>query len=140
VSVYIAARLQRQIRAHFYNRCAYCQSSESLMAVTYEFEHVVPLSAGGTTQFCNLCLACPPCNRRKASRQDGIDVETGERVKLFHPQTDLWIEHFRWTETATEIVPRTPTGRITIDFLQMNRHQIIVAREIWVEVGRHPPR
>jgi hypothetical protein len=90
--------------------------------------------------FENLCLACPTCNRRKASRQFGIDAATGDRVKLFHPQNDAWANHFRWTETGTKIEPLTATGKITIDLLQMNRRQIIFAREMWGDVGRHPPK
>jgi hypothetical protein len=109
------------------------------MAVTFEFEHITPLSAGDKNALENLCLACPTGNRRKASRRSGIDAATGERVSLFHPQNDVWRDHFSWNETATEIVPLTPTGKITIDFLQMNRCQIIIAREMWVDVGKHPP-
>jgi hypothetical protein len=139
MSVYVPVKLRRQLREKFHDRCAYCQSSEALMAVTFEFEHITPLSAGGKNAFENLCLACPTCNRRKASRRSGIDPVTGERVDLFHPQNDVWCDHFSWNETATEIIPLTPTGKITIDFLQMNRRQIIIAREMWVDVGRHPP-
>lgn len=130
MSVYIPVKLKRQVRKKFGDRCAYCQSSEALMAVTFEFEHVTPLSSGGKTAFENLCLARPTCNRRKASRQSGIDEATKERVDLFHPQNDVWRDHFRWNETATEMVALTPTGKITIDLLQMNRHQIIFAREL----------
>jgi hypothetical protein len=139
MSVYVPVKLRRQIREKFCDRCAYCQSSEALMAVTFEFEHITPLSAGGRSLFENLCLACPTCNRHKASRNSGTDSVTGEQIMLFNPQNDIWFDHFRWNETATEIIPLTLTGEITIDYLQMNRRQIIVAREIWVAVGKHPP-
>jgi len=33
---------------------------------------------------------------------------------LFHPQLDVWTDHFAWTEDATEITGLTPTGRATI--------------------------
>jgi HNH endonuclease len=138
MSSYISVRLQRQIRSQFRDCCAYCQTSESLLALTFEFEHIMPTSAGGETQLENLCLACPSCNRFKASRQMGMDSVTGETVRLFHPQLDDWGSHFRWSEDATEIVALTATGRVTIELLRMNRPMLIDARAMWVEVGRHP--
>lgn len=65
MSVYIPVELQRQIRAHFANYCAYCLTAESLTVTIFEFEHIMPRSAGGETVFDNLCLACPSCNRYK---------------------------------------------------------------------------
>jgi 5-methylcytosine-specific restriction endonuclease McrA len=84
MSVYVPVKLRRQIREKFHDRCAYCQSSEALMAVKFEFEHITPLSAGGKSQFENLCLACPTCNRHKSSRESGTDKVTGEQTALFH--------------------------------------------------------
>ena len=51
MSAYIPVQLQRQIRAQFRDCCAYCQTAEVLTAVTFEFEHIVPLAAGGQTKF-----------------------------------------------------------------------------------------
>ena len=68
MSVYIRVELQRQIRARFGECCAYCRTAEFLTAMTFEFEHIRPLSAGGETVFENLCFACPSCNRYKGDR------------------------------------------------------------------------
>jgi hypothetical protein len=62
---------------------------------------------GGETVFENLCLACPSCNRYKADRQNIIDPVTAQTVPLFHPQLQVWKEHFTWNEDANEIVGRT---------------------------------
>lgn len=78
MSVYIPAELRRRVRAHFLQRCAYCQSSEALTAVTFEVEHIQPLSLGGQTDFENLCLACPTCNRHKANRVMGLTDDRTE--------------------------------------------------------------
>jgi hypothetical protein len=53
---------------------------------------------------------------------------------------DIWADHFEWNPMFTELIPKTPIGKITIKLLQMNRLQIMFAREMWVEVGRHPPK
>lgn len=68
MTVYISVELQRRVRERFANICAYCRTAEDLTATTFEFEHIVPLSAGGATAFENLCLSCPMCNRYKSDR------------------------------------------------------------------------
>lgn len=83
MSPYIPVKLQRQIRLQFKNRCAYCQTTEALIAITFEIEHVIPRSIGGSATIENLCLACPHCNRHKASRQNFLDPETKDLVPLF---------------------------------------------------------
>ena len=139
MSVYISVELQKQIRHRFVDCCAYCRTAESLTVTTFEFEHIIPRSAGGETLFENLCLACPSCNRYKATRQTAIDPNTQEEVKLFHPQQKSWIEHFFWSEDATEIIGLTPVGRGTITTLKMNRPQLTRVRKMWVKIGEHPP-
>jgi len=114
VSVYIPVELQRQIRRRFADCCAYCRTAEALTATTFEFEHIIPRSAGGETVFDNLCLACPTCNRYKATRQTIPDSLTGESVALFHPHLQVWEEHFAWNGEATELIGLTAVGRATI--------------------------
>ncbi|WP_017652593.1 HNH endonuclease [Fortiea contorta] len=139
MSVYIPIELQRRIRNHFVNCCAYCRSAESLTVTIFEFEHIIPRSASGRTSFENLCLACPSCNRYKASRQTAIDPVTEQEVSLFHPQQQLWIDHFAWNEDNTEIMGLTSVARATISALKMNRPQLIRVRRMWVKMGEHPP-
>jgi hypothetical protein len=139
VSAYISVELQRQIRSHFADCCAYCRTAEALTVTTFEFEHIVPLARGGETIFENLCLACPSCNRYKAVRQTATDPTTQTEVPLFHPQQQSWSDHFEWDEEATEIVGLTPTGRATVDALKINRPQLVRVRRMWVRMGEHPP-
>jgi HNH endonuclease len=140
MSVYISVDLQRQIRNRFTNCCAYCLTAELLTATTFEFEHIIPRSAGGETMFENLCLSCPSCNRYKADRQNIIDPVTEKAVRLFHPQLQLWNEHFSWNDDASEIVGITNIGRVTITTLKMNRPQLVRVRKLWVKLAEHPPK
>jgi hypothetical protein len=112
---------------------------EALSVATFEFEHIIPRSAGGKTVFENICFACPTCNRFKADRTTATDPDTGEEVSLFHPQRDPWPAHFSWSEDATELIPRTPVGRATIAALRMNRPQLTRVRSMWLAMGEHPP-
>jgi hypothetical protein len=140
VSIYIPVKLQQRVRTYFANCCAYCRTSESLTVAIFEFEHIVPLAAGGETSFENLCLSCPTCNRYKARRQIVPDPVTNEPVPLFHPHHQVWEDHFIWNEEATEIIGLTPVGRATIAALKMNRPQMIRVRRMWVKMGEHPPK
>jgi HNH endonuclease len=139
VSAYVAVELQRQIRAYFDNRYAYCRSAEALTVSIFEFEHIIPRSAGGKTEFENLCLACPSCNRYKAFRQTGFDLIERQDVVLFHPHLQSWTEHFAWNEDATEILGLTSVGRVKIAVLRMNRPQLVRVRKMWVKMKEHPP-
>ena len=138
MSAHVPAALRVEVRERFGNLCAYCRSAERLTVVTFELEHITPRAAGGETHFDNLCLACPSCNRHKATRQRAVDPETGAWVALFHPQQDRWREHFVWTEDGTVLRGTTPTGRATIEALKLNREQLTRVRRLWVGFGEHP--
>jgi hypothetical protein len=139
MNVYISIELQRQVRARFANCCAYCRTAEDLTVTIFEFEHVVPRSAGGETAFGNLCLSCPTCNRYKSDLMLAKDPLAQAEVPLFHPHQQLWTEHFVWNDDATQIVGLTPTGRATVVKLKMNRPQMIRVRRMWVAMNEHPP-
>lgn len=140
MSAYIPVELQRQVRSRFVDCCAYCHTAEALTVTTFEFEHITPRSAGGGSSLENLCLSCPACNSHKAQRQSAIDPVTGVTVPLFHPQNQVWAEHFTWNEDATEIIGITPIGRATIVALKVNRPQMVRVRKMWVKMGEHPPK
>lgn len=139
MSGYVSVELQRLVRSRFADCCAYCKTAEALTATTFEIEHIVPKTAGGDTIIENLCLACPFCNRHKATRQTVIDPVTQKEVLLFHPYQQVWTEHFAWNDSATEIIGLTPSGRATIATLQMNRSPLVRVRRMWVQMGEHPP-
>lgn len=139
MSTHIPAALRAEVRERFANLCAYCRSAERLTVVTFELEPITPRAAGGETRLDNLCLACPSCNRHKATRQRAVDLETGEWVALFHPQQDSWHEHFVWAEGGTVLRGTTPTGRATVEALRLNREQLTRVRRLWVKLGEHPP-
>ena len=135
---YVSDALRARVRSYFASRCAYCQTGESLTVCIFEVEHIIPRSAGGPTEFENLCLACPTCNRYKSNRTT-VDLDSGLSCRLFHPQEDVWSQHFDWSVDGTVLVGLTDVGRATIELLRMNRTQVVSVRELWVDAGRHPP-
>ncbi len=76
--------------------------------------------------FDNLALACIDCNLRKGSNLTGIDPETDEVTKLFHPRQHRWDDHFKWREI--HIVGTTPVGRTTVRVLEMNSDDHLALR------------
>ena len=139
MTVYISVELQRRVRERFANICAYCRTAEDLTATTFEFEHIVPLSAGGATAFENLCLSCPMCNRYKSDRVLAPDAVAQTEVPWFHPHQHRWADHFSWNDEFTEVVGLTPVGRASVAALKMNRPQMIRVRRMWVAMNEHPP-
>jgi hypothetical protein len=85
-------------------------------------------------------FACPSCNRYKGDRQIAIDPDSGETVALFHPQEQVWEQHFAWSEIGSEMMGLTAVGRATIAGLQMNRPGLVRARTMWVKLDEHPPK
>jgi hypothetical protein len=85
----------------------------------------------------NLALACQGCNNRKFTRVESEDPVNGERVPLFHPRRDHWIDHFAWNTDATLMIGLTPTGRATIECLRLNRPGVVNLRRILISAGLH---
>lgn len=52
------------------NECYYCDEAISYPdRESYHIEHRIPIYWGGKSEYPNLCLACPSCNRTKATDQ-----------------------------------------------------------------------
>ncbi len=105
-----------------------------------EIEHIIPLARGGTDDEMNLWLACPICNSHKSDKLAAIDPESSTPIPLFNPRTQVWSEHFAWTDDGLRIVGRTPVGRATVIALHLSDDlDAIVVRSYWVLAGWPPP-
>ena len=119
--------------------CEYCRSQERFSADSFSVEHVVPRAAGGVGDPSNLALSCQGCNNRKYTSTEGVDLVTGDTVRLFHPRRDRWADHFAWNGDFTELVALTSIGRATAEKLQLNRPGVVNLRRVLRELGEHPP-
>lgn len=134
-----SAKLRHRVAARANFRCGYCLSSELLTGSRMELDHLVPYSRRGPTDDSNLWLACRECNLARSDRTTAIDPETGATVRLFNPLLDKWSGHFQWTDGGRLIVGISPCGRATALALGLNRPRLVVARGLWIAIGRHPP-
>jgi hypothetical protein len=136
---HIPVELRRRIQKDAGHRCGYCRASERITATELEVDHIQPESAGGATARENLWLVCTRCNQFKGIKTKVTDSQTGQVVPLFNPRTQVWVEHFTWSEDGTKIIGHTACGRATVEALRLNRELAILARQRWVSVGWHPP-
>src|SRR5690242_18317665 len=104
--------LDQVVRRLAGGRCEYCLIPEAVFRFKHVLDHVLARQHGGPTQFSNLALCCRRCNQSKGPNLTGIDPETGQITRLFHPRTDNWADHFRYAEAV--LVGLTPVGRATI--------------------------
>jgi len=110
---------------------------QNLQGATFHIEHIVPKSRGGDDLLDNLAWACPGCNLRKSDRIDAIDPESGAIVKLFHPRSQAWAEHFSWDDY--HVVGLSATGRATMVALEFNAERRIRIRQAEQMFALYPP-
>ncbi len=117
-------------------RCEYCQLPAQFQIGGFEIDHILPRSRGGPTDLSNVALACPHCNARKWAHLDGEDPESGQRIALFNPRTQVWSEHFQWSEQHSfTIIGLSGCGRATVSRLSMNHSNLISIRRLLAELG-----
>ena len=135
----MAARDKQIIAVRARGCCEYCRSRADFATGSFSVEHIVPVSLGGAAALHNLALACPDCNGHKYNKTGAPDPVGGVVVSLYNPRQQTWNDHFGWSEDFALIVGLTPTGRATVDALQMNRAGVVNMRRVLFAIGLHPP-
>ena len=120
----IPLAISNRVRNEARSRCGYCLTSEILIGMAMELDHLVPHSSGGKTVEENLWLACRRYNEFKGAQITALDLKTGKSIALFNPRLQIWAEHFKWNTDGTEIIGTTACGRATVQALKLN-HEII---------------
>jgi 5-methylcytosine-specific restriction endonuclease McrA len=91
-------RFSRQnIYARDKYRCQYCGSTYSPEELTYD--HVLPKSRGGRTEWANIVTCCVPCNRRKGGRTPS---EAGMSL-VRKPERPKWVPALKVTVGFKEV-------------------------------------
>ncbi len=135
----VPALQRRIIVARARGCCEYCRSQEKFATQSFAVEHIIPVSKGGATTLDNLALSCPGCNGHKYNKTEAPDPEESTIVPLYNPRRQRWQDHFRWNEDYTIIIGLTPTGRATVETLQVNRTRLVNIREVLFAQKKHPP-
>lgn len=127
------ARLEAEVRQRAQGRCEYCRFPEPFTRVPFQVDHIIAEKHDGPTTLENLALSCFFCNTYKGPNLAGVDPETGELIRLFHPRRDQWLDHFRWEGPV--LIGLTPVGRVTIAVLRMNHDDALAVRQSLHEEG-----
>lgn len=136
---YVSVHDRQLVIGRAHDRCEYCLSPTAYATESFDIDHIVPLSRGGTTVVDNLALACSGCNSHKFKRITALDPIDGVDTPLFHPRQQRWQDHFVWSEDFSEVIGITPTGRATVVALHLNRAGVVSLRRLLRQVGKHPP-
>src|SRR5438309_7167134 len=129
----VTPALRAEVRSRAKSRCEYCMVLEFVTLVQHEVDHVIATKHGGRSVPENLALCCALCNKHKGSDLASIDPATGELTRLFHPRLDNWHDHFELR--SSEILARTPVGRVTVRLLQLNRTERVRERAAMIQAG-----
>ncbi len=132
----VSEDLARQVETRAQRRCEYCRMHQALQGATFHVEHLLPSSRGGPTLLENLAWACPSCNLHKSDRTEALDPETGEKVPLFNPRTQLWHEHFQFADY--QVLGLTAIGRATVLLLELNQPRRLLIRQAEELFGLFP--
>jgi hypothetical protein len=117
--------------------CEYCWLPQAYHRIPFQVDHIIAEQHGGQTISSNLALACLRCNKKKGPNIAGIDPETREIVRLYHPRRDTWASHFQWQVGV--LIGMTPIGRATIAVLGINDPSAVALRRELIAEGLFPP-
>jgi hypothetical protein len=134
----IGAKLKRAVRERAGGRCEYCQLLEGQSEESFAADHIIAIQHHGPTALENLAFACARCNRHKGPNLSGIDPATKQIAPLFNPRVDTWSSHFTWAGAILEGL--TPTGRASIDVLDLNDPMVVTRRSLLILLGEFPPK
>jgi len=123
--------LADQVRQRARHRCEYCLMPQEGHQLTFPIDHIIAQQHRGETTLENLALSCVRCNSHKGPNLTGIDPDTDQLTRLFHPRTDRWQDHFQLVGPV--ITGRTAIGRTTVELLTINDPAYIALRESLIE-------
>ena len=125
---------QRQfVRDRAERRCEYCRLPEAGHELPFQIEHIIAKKHQGDDSSDNLAFSCYNCNCFKGPNIAGLDPQTMQLTRIFHPRNDRWEEHFSWI--GPEIIGLTDVGRTTIEVLRINDEENIALRRLLLEMG-----
>ena len=128
--------LRKQVAERAYHVCEYCLVHEDDVFWGCETDHIISRKHEGPTTLDNLAWSCACCNRNKGTDIATLLGEPPRLVRLFHPRTNLWREHFQLQAARIENV--SEIGAATSKLLKLNEDVRIKERHSLEQIGRFP--
>ncbi|MEX2171320.1 MAG: HNH endonuclease signature motif containing protein [Pirellulales bacterium] len=123
----VGPEMRRQVASRADHRCEYCLIRQSDTYFGCEIDHIIAEKHGGQSTAENLAFCCALCNRAKGTDIASYDESTGGFVRLYHPRTDRWEDHFEID--GPFIRPLTIIGQMTVRLLGLNRSDRVSERQ-----------
>lgn len=122
-------RIKQSVRKHANNRCEYCLKPSLVCDVNHQIDHIISKRHKGSDELDNLALACFECNNAKGADVGAYDPITNLLMPFYNPRRQNWNDHFELIDYI--IIGKTPNGRATVEFLNINtQEQISVRRDL----------
>jgi hypothetical protein len=125
------------VRRRAADRCEYCHlPQQATPFIAFHVEHIIAKQHwdAGHDDESGLAYACDRCNAFKGPNLSSIDPESGDKVDVFNPRSDVWSDHFVVTQGM--ILGRTAIGRATARLLNMNDFRRVELRLQWLDESR----
>lgn len=71
-------RFVKEVKGREFSVCYYCASE--IPSNVIHFDHIIPLSKGGSHSVDNLCVSCALCNLSKADKMLGVWMPIGQQL------------------------------------------------------------
>lgn len=97
---YISDAVREAVRQRARKRCEYCLRPENISQITYHIDHIISEKHGGSSALENLAYCCPWCNLYKGSDISSVLEGSKERIPLYDPRTDFWIDNFAFKDVS----------------------------------------
>ena len=133
----IPRAIQQQVHERASGLCEYCHLPDACTTLPFQIDHIIAEKHGGLTTLENLAYCCLHCNAFKGPNIAGVNQETGDVVRLFHPRKDTWEEHFTWD--GSRLLSPTSIGQVTIAVLAINAPYRLEVRQALIAEGVFPP-
>ncbi len=125
--------IRQLVRERAADCCEYCRlATRQLGLRMFQIEHIIAVQHRGGDEPDNLAFACRQCNLHKGPNLSGIDPDTLQIERLFHPRRDLWNEHFGFDGPV--IIGTSTVGRTTVWVLQMNTEDRVELRSMLLDL------
>lgn len=121
---------REELRLDFYYSCGYCSMTEfEASGIGFQIDHYYPRSTHPQliNDYENLMWSCQRCNQYKTDFcPDEQDIQVGNII--IRPDHDNPGNHFELKGYL--LIGKTHTGDFNIEWLDLNRRQLIVLREL----------
>lgn len=95
--------------------CEYFRLPQGYDLLPFQCDHIIARKHGGADDLSNLSWSCFSCNNYKGPNIAGIDPIGLQLVRLFHPRSDVWSQHFHYNGPV--LLGHSEIGRTTIEVL-----------------------